>query len=84
VIDLGMDEASDLEIAAVALKQRAIIITKDGDFGALSALELCEAPIIWIRLGNCRKTALFNAIASSIDSIVERLNAGDMLIELYD
>jgi uncharacterized protein with PIN domain len=45
VIDLGMDEASDLEIVAVASKRQAIIISKDGDFGTLSALGLCKAPI---------------------------------------
>ena len=84
VLELGLDEAFDSEVAAYASSEQLIIVTKDEDFSIMSALGRCKAPIVWVRLGNCRKSTLINAISSSINSIVERINAGETLIELYE
>ena len=84
VIDVGLDGALDSEIAAYASSRELTIITKDEDFSVLSALGLCKAPIVWVRLGNCRKPTLLKAFSTSMNLIVERLAAGEMLIELHE
>lgn len=84
VIEVGLDEVRDSEIAGYASARELIIITKDEDFSVLSALGLCKAPIVWVRLGNCRKPTLLKAFSTSMDLIIERLAAGDMLIELHE
>ena len=81
-LDLNLDQASDRAIVEHALRNKMVIITKDEDFSLLAALGLCPTPIIWVRLGNCRKSALLLAFSAALDSILQRLAAGDQLIEL--
>jgi len=82
VLDLNLDQASDRTIIEHAHRNEFVIITKDEDFSVLAALGLCAPPIIWVRLGNCRKTTLLLTFSSALDSILQRLAAGDKLIEL--
>jgi predicted nuclease of predicted toxin-antitoxin system len=81
-LDLNLDQASDRTIVEHAHRNQFVIITKDEDFSVLAALGLCAPPIIWVRLGNCRKSTLLLAFSSALDSILQRLAAGDKLIEL--
>jgi predicted nuclease of predicted toxin-antitoxin system len=81
VLEVGLEEARDSKIAEYAAIHDFIIVTKDEDFSVLSALGRCQAPIIWVRLGNCRRMGAFS---SAIDPIVERIKRGDTLIELHD
>lgn len=62
----------------------SLIVTKDEDFSVLAALGRCRTAVIWVRLGNCRKGALIKAFSTSLDSILEKISAGDALIELCD
>ncbi len=82
VSDLNLDQAPDQAIVDHADQNKFVIITKDADFGVLAALGLCAPPIIWVRLGNCRKSTLLITFSSALDSILQRLAAGDKLIEL--
>ena len=84
VLALGLAEAPDTEIVRYASQNDFVIVTKDEDFGILSALGRCKPVVIWVRLGNCRKDALIKAFTASLDSILEKIRAGDALIELYD
>lgn len=82
VLDLNLDQASDRVIVEHAQRNQFVVITKDEDFSVLAALGLCAPPVIWVRLGNCRKSELLFAFSSALDSILQRLAAGDKLIEL--
>jgi predicted nuclease of predicted toxin-antitoxin system len=82
VMNLNLDQASDQSIVQYARQNEFVIITKDEDFSILAALGLCAPPIIWVRLGNCRKSTLLIAFSSALDSLLHKLAAGDKLIEL--
>ena len=84
VMDVGLEEALDSDIAAYASSRELVIITKDEDFSVLSVLGLCKAPVVCVRLGNCRKAKLLKAFSTSMNLVVERLSAGEMLIELHE
>ncbi len=83
VLELGMAEASDFEICEYAWREDRVIVTKDEDFGVLVTMGRCAAPVIWVRLGNCRSETLLEIFSQSMDAIMERLRSGDRLIELY-
>jgi predicted nuclease of predicted toxin-antitoxin system len=82
VMDLNLDQASDQAIVEYALRNDFVIITKDENFSVLAALGLCAPSIIWVRLGNCRKSTLLLAFSSALDSILQQLAVGNKLIEL--
>jgi predicted nuclease of predicted toxin-antitoxin system len=83
VLDLGLDEADDLKIWSAADRDGWIIIAKDEDFSKMVVLRQEKVQILWVRLGNCRKTALLEALDRSWEGIKNRLSHGDGLVELY-
>lgn len=58
VIPLGLDEAEDIEIWEYARAQGFVIVSKDSDFQARSQLLGAPPKVIWVRLGNCTRTAV--------------------------
>jgi len=82
VQDLGMSQASDLEVGQLASREGRAIITKDEDFSVLATMGRCSASIIWVRLGNCRSDALLEAFSKSLDPILEELLSGERVIQL--
>jgi predicted nuclease of predicted toxin-antitoxin system len=56
--DLGLREATDVDIHLAARKARAVVVTKDSDFLAL--LEQFGSPpqVVWITIGNCSNEQL--------------------------
>lgn len=81
VIDLGLRDASDAEIWSYVSKSNSILISKDEDFATM-VLQLPTATLIWIRVGNCRKTFLLDLFRQMWSRILERLESGDHLIEI--
>jgi len=84
VLDAGLDDAPDSEIIRYATLHGFVIVTKDEDFSVFAALGKCDAPVVWVRLGNCRKSTLMRAFSTSMNLIMERIDAGEMLVELRD
>jgi len=82
VLDLGMSRASDFEVGQWASQEGRAIITKDEDFSVLVAIGRCSASVIWVRLGNCRSETLLEIFSRSLDSILEQLHSGEMMIQL--
>jgi len=83
VLESGMAETSDFEIGQCASREGRTIITKDEDFSILVTMGRCTAPVIWVRVGNCRSNALLGFFSKSLDLILERLRSGEGVIELY-
>ena len=83
VLERGMGCASNLEIAQFAAAEGRAIITRDEGFAVLSTLDRCAAPVIWIRLGNCRSEVLLRFFSGSLTVILERLRSGEAAIEVY-
>ena len=84
VLDAGLDGASDSGIIRYASLHRFVIVTKDEDFSVLAALGRCDAHVVWVRLGNCRKGTLMRAFSASMNAIVDKIDAGELLVELRD
>ncbi len=64
VFDLGLAGADDRLIWKRAADTGAVIITKDEDFALRRTLEDIGPAVVWLRLGNTRKAALFFAGSS--------------------
>jgi len=83
VRDLGMADSDDRAIWAHASAQRWVIVSKDEDFQSL-ALRLGPPPqVIWVRIGNCRKQALFPVFDRLIGQITSALDRGDAIVEVW-
>jgi predicted nuclease of predicted toxin-antitoxin system len=83
VLELQFGQAGDAAIWVYAAQHGCVIATKDEDFVQLSLLRPELVPVIWIRLGNCRTKDLLSAWENSWPRIIQELEAGARLIELY-
>ena len=82
VLEVGLGEATDVEIWGYASRNDCVVISKDEDFLHLANARLSEARLVWIRLGNCRTTVLLAAIKRSWPRIEAALTAGDQVVEI--
>ena len=58
------------------------IVTKDEDFAPLATLGDNPAPVVWVRIGNATNAELRNRLEPVFREIVQRLDAGEALIEV--
>ncbi|MDO8463977.1 MAG: DUF5615 family PIN-like protein [Gallionella sp.] len=83
VLDIGLDAASDQTIWEYARNAGCVIVTKYEDFAQLADRQTTIPPqVLWVRLGNCRKTALLKAFADVLPQIIEQLQEGHAVVEL--
>jgi predicted nuclease of predicted toxin-antitoxin system len=82
VLDVGLAEASDAEVCRYAESEERIIVTKDEDFLHLARRPEAKLRVLWVRLGNCRTSALIAAFGQSWPMIESCLKAGDRIIEI--
>jgi predicted nuclease of predicted toxin-antitoxin system len=76
---LSLDDRSIFEFAH---SHGYIIVTKDEDFAALATLSNNPAAVVWVRFGNATNAMLRNWLAPLLPEIVQRLAAGETLIEV--
>ncbi|MBM4125371.1 MAG: hypothetical protein FJ246_10570 [Nitrospira sp.] len=72
----------DRAIFDFARRHGYIIITKDEDFAVLATLGDRPAAVVWVRFGNATNAMLRNWLAPLLPEIVQRLAAGETLIEV--
>jgi predicted nuclease of predicted toxin-antitoxin system len=82
VADRGMQSASDDVIWDVALREHAVILTKDEDFAQRHALTGAGPAVVWIRLHNTRRAALLAWFGAALPEILSALARGETLIEM--
>jgi predicted nuclease of predicted toxin-antitoxin system len=82
VSDIALAEASDMQICRYAEDQERVIISKDEDFLHLANRPEQKVRIIWVRLGNCRTSALIEAFEKFWPTVESCLTAGDRIVEL--
>lgn len=82
VADFGLESADDEAVWNQAKKSASVIITKDEDFKDRVLLSESGAAVVLIRVGNCSNRALLHWFAPVLPGILERLKAGERLIEL--
>lgn len=82
VPDVGLASASDQTIWDYAKMHGMVIISKDQDFREMAILKGPPPQVIWVRLGNCRRTDLIAAFDRSCISLHDTLSLGIPLAEL--
>ena len=76
--------AMDLAIWAYAVSQQHVIVTKDEDFKNILLLATeRKTPVVWVRIRNCSNAALTQWFQPLFPQILEHLEHGEYLIELY-
>lgn len=75
-----MEVASDQCDYAIA--QNRVLVSKDEDFLHLATRSKFAAPLIWVRLGNCRKQALLAAFDALLLHLLTVLAEGKRVVEL--
>lgn len=80
--DCGLDQATDMEIWDYAKVHDCVIVSKDEDFFHLSVKDGNGTPIVWVRLGNCRNTALFAAFDAVLSDMLESITSGAKVVEV--
>ncbi len=82
VLDLGLAGATDAAIWDYANRNDCIVISKDEDFLYLAKNPSAKTRLVWVRFGNCRRSAVLDAIERLWPKIEAGLKAGDRIIEL--
>ncbi len=82
VSDAGLAAASDREVWRHANETDRIVISKDEDFLHMATHAETKARFVWVRFGNCRTSALLEAIERIWPRVEESLRAGDRIVEL--
>jgi predicted nuclease of predicted toxin-antitoxin system len=82
VLEAGLGDARDSDICSHAEMHERIIFSKDEDFFYLAKKRDAKIKFIWVRLGNCRTTALLAAFDRSWPKIESFLKFGDRVIEI--
>jgi predicted nuclease of predicted toxin-antitoxin system len=82
VYECGLLTAKDRDIWKFAVKQKAVIVTKDADFAALRMHAPSGPPVVWLRLRNISNDSLEKTLLSALPEIVEAIEAGEGVVEV--
>ena len=82
VIELGLDEAVDIEIWTRGAREGWVLVSKDEDFVFLANRPGDTGRLIWVRLGNCRNPALLEAFDRVHDDLVSAIDSGQRIVEV--
>jgi len=82
VLNVGLGSAKDVAICEYAVEHAFVIVTKDQDFSRQVMQIRAPIQVVWVRLGNCRKSILLTAFERRLPSIVAALEGGDRLVEI--
>jgi predicted nuclease of predicted toxin-antitoxin system len=80
VFDIQLAVASDIEIAALAERTGAVLVSTDDDFLALRLP--ARFPFVWLRCGNATNLALFAWLQPRWYEIERLLEAGELMVEV--
>lgn len=82
VRDLGLRNATDLEIFQAAKHDNAIVMAKDNDFVLL--LDRLGPPpqIIWVTCGNTSNARLKEILSKTLSKALMLLKSGENLVEI--
>jgi predicted nuclease of predicted toxin-antitoxin system len=77
-----LDAASDAEIWRYASQRGCVVVSKDEDFLYLAGCAESTARFLWVRLGNCRTSALIDAFDRLWPRIEQALASGERVVEI--
>ena len=82
VQDLGLEASSDESIWQVARAEGCVIVSKDDDFQALANRRGTPPQIVWVRIGNCRKSRLLDLFDRLLPDMKRELESGTAVVEI--
>jgi predicted nuclease of predicted toxin-antitoxin system len=82
VLDRDPGRAKDSELWQICCGERRIMVTRDEDFFFLAGHPGATGRLLWIRIGNCRKQMLLDALERSWSSIANAFLSGQQIVEL--
>jgi predicted nuclease of predicted toxin-antitoxin system len=77
-----LDAASDAQIWQYASQQGAVVVSKDEDFLHFASRPESPARFLWVRLGNCRTSALIETFDRLWLRIEQALLSGERVVEI--
>lgn len=80
--DIGLRHAKDSEVWNYAMTHQAVIVSKDEDFVERFRRRGQGTVIVWLRIGNSANRVLLAWFLPLLPTIVQRLQAGDHLVEV--
>jgi predicted nuclease of predicted toxin-antitoxin system len=82
VLEVGLARAQDLLIWQQAIETNRVIVSKDEDFFFLASLPGSKGRLVWVRLGNCRKSVLLREFERRWPNVIASLEAGERVVEI--
>lgn len=82
VADIGLRNAEDADLWNYALREAAVIFTKDEDFAARRLRDGRGPVIVWIRVGNTSRAALMRRLSPLLPTIENLVQCGEGVIEV--
>jgi predicted nuclease of predicted toxin-antitoxin system len=82
VREVGLGAATDTEIWKYAAARSLVLVSKDEDFFQRASQPGAAVQVVWVRLGNCRKTALLSAFDSVWSAVQAALEGGGHVVEI--
>ncbi len=83
VLALQLAQSRDEIIWECAARDGAVIVSKDEDFAQMTLVRSEPVAVLWLRIGNCRTPALLAAMERAWPAIVQQLDTGAHLIEVF-
>jgi len=80
--DIGLRHAEDQAVWDYAVRNEAVLLTKDDDFVDHYRRRSGGPVVVWLRIGNSSKKALLAWFLPSLPAILTRIESGDRLIEV--
>ncbi|MDD5034684.1 MAG: DUF5615 family PIN-like protein [Methylococcaceae bacterium] len=82
--ELGLRDATDMEIFDAAKNTNAVIVTKDSDF--LDLLDRYGSPpqILWVTCGNTSNAKIKEILLKAMPRAIELLKRGERMVEISD
>jgi predicted nuclease of predicted toxin-antitoxin system len=82
VRQVGLRDADDSDIWRRALRDEAVVLTKDGDFVLLRSAAALGPMVVWLRIGNATTRALLRWLEARWSEIESGLKSGRAVIEV--
>ena len=82
VAEVGLRDATDRAVWDHAVREGAVIFTKDEDFASRRLRAQTGPTVVWLRVGNCSSLALQRWLMPLLSEIERMVAAGEALIEV--
>jgi predicted nuclease of predicted toxin-antitoxin system len=82
VRELGLRDATDIEIYNAAKKAKALLLSKDSDFVELVLRQGAPPQLLWVTCGNTSNIVLKRILKEHLRNALNLLDAGEIIVEI--